>query len=83
MYKNVSMIRWGFYVFETEEIQIFYPEYLYARDYDFLLYDKPRKIWKSFQFLSRLRASPPFRRSLLRESEEISENKNVGAPREV
>ena len=51
--------------------------------YNILLYDKPRKIWKRFQFPSRLRASPPFRRSPLRESEKVSQNKNVSAPREV
>ena len=51
--------------------------------YNILLYDKPRKIWKRFQFLSGLRASPPFRRSSLRESEKVSQNKNVSAPREV
>ena len=41
------------------------------------------KFEKRFQFLSRLRASSPFRRSPLRESEKVSLNKNVSAPREV
>ena len=41
------------------------------------------KLEKRFQFLSRMRASPPFRRSPLGESEKVSQNKNVSAPREV
>ena len=52
--------------------------------YNILLYDKNReKFEKRFQFLSRLRASSPFRRSPLRESEKVSQKKNVSAPREV
>ena len=83
MYKNVGMIRWRFYVFETEEILVFHSQYLYVRDYDILLYVTQRKIWERFQSLNGLRASPPFRQSPLRKSEKISENKNVNAPREV
>ena len=32
MYKNVSMILWRFYVFETEEVLVFHPQYLHTRD---------------------------------------------------